>query len=157
MSTYVSWKEFYSVGDPSIDAQHKQFLLLINELHDAIRAGNEHEKLKSLLDRMVLYTMNHFQHEEQLMQACGYPDFDNHKAEHDQMRRYTEGLRTNLNLVTGQDVSRFLRDWWINHIMAEDQCYIPYLSAAARQRPLTGAPTQSVGPINWPGQTPTRQ
>ena len=157
MSTYVPWKEVYSVGDPSIDAQHKQVLLMINELRDAIQTDNEHEKVKRLLDRMVLYTINHFNHEEQVMKACSYPDFDNHKAKHDQMRQRTEGLRINLKLVTGHDVSRFLKDWWTNHIMAEDQCYVPYLNAAARQRPLTGAPTQPVSPVNWAGQTPTRQ
>ena len=38
------------------------------------------------------------------------------------------------HLVTGRDLLSFLKEWWINHIQAEDKCYVPYLSAAARQR-----------------------
>ena len=157
MSTYVPWKDFYSVGEESLDAQHRQVLSLINDLYDARNAGREYAELAAFLDRMVLYTMNHFKHEEQMMQACGYPDFDNHKAEHDRMRRRTAGLRTNVNLVTGSDLLSFLKDWWVNHIQSEDKCYVPYLSAAARQRGLPPAAAQAVGPVDWLGQTPAHQ
>jgi hemerythrin len=136
MNTYAPWKDFYSVGEESLDAQHRQVLALINDLHEARSAGREYAELAALLDRMVLYTTNHFKHEEQMMQACGYPDFDNHKVLHDQMRRRTAGLRENVTLVTGRDLLSFLKDWWTNHIQAEDKCYVPYLSAAAQQRQL---------------------
>ena len=156
MSTYVSWKDHYSVGEGSLDAQHRQILSLVNDLYEARSAGREYADLAVLLDRMVLYTMNHFKHEEQIMQACGYPDFDDHKAQHDRMRRRTAGLRTNVTLVTGRDLLAFLKQWWTNHIQAEDKCYVPYLSVA-RQRPLPPAPGQAVGPVNWLGQTSARQ
>lgn len=156
MVAYAKWKSEYSVGDESIDIQHKQILALISELHAAVQEGREYSGLKEPLDRMVAYTINHFKHEEQKMQACGFPDFANHKATHDQMRHRTEDLRKNITLVTARDLLRFLKDWWINHIMSEDQCYVPYLSAAARQRTSGAAPTQPVNPMTWPGQTPTR-
>lgn len=157
MSAYAAWKNEYSVGDESIDAQHKQMLAIIGDLHTAIQAGREYGGLQEPLDRIIAYAMIHFTHEEQKMQACGFPDFQNHKALHDQMRRRTEDLRKNITLVTARDLLRFLKDWWINHIQAEDQCYVPYLSAAARQRPLSAAPAQSVGPVDWRGQTPSYQ
>jgi hemerythrin len=140
MATYVSWKSHYSVGENSIDAQHRQILAILNDLYVAMDTGREHEELKRLLDRLVLYTMTHFEHEEEIMRACAYPDFENHKAEHDQMRRRTTGLHANVNLMTGRDLLSFLKDWWCNHIQAEDQCYIPYLSATGHKR-LTGAAT----------------
>jgi hemerythrin len=157
MSKYVAWKDVYSVGEESLDAQHKQILSIINDLYDAIEAGREYDDRKAILDRMVLYAMSHFRHEEQLMQACGYPDFENHKAQHDQMRRRTAGLHANVTLVTGRDLLSFLKDWWTNHIQSEDKCYVPYLHAAAPQRSLGPAATQSVGPVDWLGQTPARQ
>jgi len=63
MSTYVPWKDLYSVGEDTLDAQHRQILALINDLYDARNAGREYADLAALLDRMVLYTMSHFQHE----------------------------------------------------------------------------------------------
>lgn len=156
MVMYAAWKDEYSVGDESIDTQHKQILALISEMYAAIQKGREYGGLKEPLDRIVAYTIGHFKNEEQKMLACGFPDFANHKSLHDQMRRRTEDFRKNIALVTTRDLLRFLKDWWINHIMAEDQCYIPYLSAAGRQRPSGGSPTQSVSPVNWPGQASTR-
>ena len=156
MGTYVSWKKLFSVGDDSIDAQHKQILSIINSLHNAIQDEKEYSVIEGLLERMLCYTKTHFQHEEQLMRACGYPDYENHKALHDQMQRRIAGLHANSNLVTGFDLMRFLKEWWINHIRGEDQCYVPYLSAMTQKQSLPGVPTQAVGPIDWNGQTTVR-
>ena len=157
MSAYVAWKEEYSVGDRTIDSQHMQIIDIINDLHTAIDAGGDRQAITSILDRVILYTMSHFDHEERVMQACGYPDLANHKELHERMRRTTEGFRTNLELITGRDVLRLLKGWWINHIQAEDQCYVPYLSAAASRGNLPSAPTQPVSPVDWGGQTPTHR
>jgi hemerythrin-like metal-binding protein len=151
MGPYIPWKEQYSVGDASIDTQHKQILAIISELNAAIEGGRAYEVVEELLERMVLYTLNHFKHEEQLMQACGFPDIENHKILHDKMRRRTEGLHANAGLMTSNDLMRFLREWWINHIRGEDQCYVPYLSAHRRSHPSV-APTQPVRPIDGFGQ-----
>lgn len=139
MNTYVLWKDAYSVGEPSLDAQHKQILSIINDLYVAIDAGREHDNRKKLMDRLVTYTMTHFEHEERMMRACGFPDFDNHKVQHDQMRRYAAGLSANASLVTSHDLLNFLKHWWTNHIRAEDQCYVPYLNAVASQRLASAA------------------
>ena len=157
MSAYVQWKDFYSVGENSLDAQHKQIIAIIDDLYNAMHAGREYSELKGLMERLVRYTMTHFQHEEQIMQACGYPDFENHKALHDLMRRRTLGLRANLNLMTGHDLLCFLKDWWTGHIQSEDQCYIPYVSAAAKKRPLSASAAQAVGPVDGLGQPAAHQ
>lgn len=157
MAKYVEWKKQYSVGDEAIDAQHRQVLGIINDLHVAIENGREYDELKAFLDRLVVYTMTHFQHEEQKMRACRFPDFDNHKALHDAMRRRTEALRENVTLVTGRDLLRFVKEWWIQHIQSEDQCYAPYLSAMRAWKSSSAPPTQTVGIMDWSGQTPTHQ
>ena len=38
--------------------------------------------------------------------------------------------RSHANLVMGQDLLRFLKEWWITHIQEEDQQYAPYLAAS---------------------------
>jgi hemerythrin len=73
------------------------------------------------------------------------------------MRRRTAGLRANVTLVTGRDLLSFFKEWWTDHIQAEDKCYVPYLSAVAHQRRLPSAAAQAVGPVNWLGQTSARQ
>jgi hemerythrin len=158
MSTYVRWQQYYSVGEDSLDAQHKQILSIINDLYNAMDAGKEADVLKGLMDRLAQYTLSHFQHEERLMTEFGYPDLVNHKAEHDKMRRRTRDLSAHLDLVTARDLLRILKEWWTGHIQAEDLCYIPFLRTAARRQQLAGAPAQAVGPIDGLGQaTPQQQ
>src|SRR3989304_7852047 len=95
MGAYLTWKPYYSVGDPALDAEHQQILKLIDELYASMTAGRENAKTKGILDQLVRYTMTHFEHEERMMRACGFPDFDSHKAQHDQMRRRAAGLSAN--------------------------------------------------------------
>jgi hemerythrin-like metal-binding protein len=154
MGDYVRWKESYSVSEPSLDAQHQQILGILNDLHVAIGAGHEYEEIRGLLDRMVTYTMNHFKCEEEIMLASGYPDFVNHRALHDAMRRRTVALRDHAGLVTGRDLLGVIKDWWVNHIQGVDKYYVPYLKTGANRQGSVPVSTQSVGPVNWLGQTP---
>ena len=128
MVAYVNRKTYYTVGDESLDAQHKQILGVINELYEAMQKGVDYKAVKPLLDRLVQYTVNHFRQEEESLLAHQYPDFAQHKALHDKMRQKTIALRDNANLVTGRDLLLFLKEWWSNHIQEQDKKYTPYLN-----------------------------
>lgn len=127
MNTYVVWKPIYSVGDDALDAQHARIIQIVNELYAALGKGTERAALTPLLDRLVEYTNTHFEYEERIMREHAFPEFDAHKALHDRMRRRTADLREYKHLVTGQDLLRYLKDWWLNHIQNQDKQYTPYL------------------------------
>jgi hemerythrin-like metal-binding protein len=127
---YIAWKAEYSVGEPSLDAQHRQIIEFINELHVSMQRGVAHQAIRPFLDQLVQYTVNHFQAEEKLMAARQYPDFVPHQALHEKMRQRTMALRNNANLVTGRDLLVFLKEWWCNHIQEQDKKYTPYLAGA---------------------------
>jgi hemerythrin-like metal-binding protein len=133
MPACIAWKDFYSVGDRSLDAEHKQIIGVINDLYDAMHQGRDHTLVKPLLDRLVQYTAVHFRHEEQVMRQCEYPELPQHRAHHDRLRRNTAGLRDNVDLVTGRDMLRFLKDWWLGHIQGEDKKYAPYVAGGHLQ------------------------
>lgn len=127
MSSYIVWKDYYSVGDESLDAQHKQIIGIINELYEAMQQGVDHRAVAPFLDRLIQYTINHFRHEEECLLAHQYPDFAQHKALHDKMRQKTAAWRENADIVTGRDLLVFLKEWWCNHIQDQDKKYAPYL------------------------------
>jgi hemerythrin len=131
-TVYIAWKNDYSVGEPSLDTQHRQIIDLLNELHVAMQRGVEHQTIRPFLDQLLQYTVNHFQAEEKLLLAHQYPDFAQHKALHDNMRQRTIGLRDNAGLVTGRDLLVFLKGWWCGHIQEQDKKYEPYVSALVR-------------------------
>ncbi|MCA9557536.1 MAG: hemerythrin domain-containing protein, partial [Myxococcales bacterium] len=60
------WSDDYSVKVPSIDAQHKQLVGLLNELHDGMFSGAGMAHLESVLGGLIEYTAHHFAHEEEL-------------------------------------------------------------------------------------------
>ena len=134
MTRFVTWKEFYSVGNSAIDDQHKRILDIINDLHEAIESGDEMNTMNSLLGRMIDYTNTHFRFEEKLMEECGYPHLEEHRLLHDELRRKTAGLRAHAEIVTGSDLLRFLKTWWIDHIQEMDQQYAPYLTTSVSSR-----------------------
>ncbi len=131
MATYITWKDYYSVNDPSLDAEHKQIIECINDLYSALQSPNSAVVTKRVLDTLVGYTHAHFAHEEQRLREGGFPTLEAHKALHDKMRQRTIGLRMNLNLVTARDALVFLKDWWVEHIQSEDKLYASYMPSLA--------------------------
>jgi hemerythrin len=133
METKVEWQPFYSVGDPELDEEHKRVLGIIDDLRTAIETGNEQHGVKEVLDQLTHYTMTHFEHEEKVLKACGYPRFEPHKVMHDEMRRRTLEFKATPDAIAGRDLLQFVRNWWVRHIQNQDKAYAPYLDAVARQ------------------------
>ena len=134
MAAYITWKDYYSVNDPSLDAEHKRIIQYINDVYAALKNPTQDAAVtKQVLDKLVQYTCSHFDHEEARMREIGYPNFEAHKAQHDDLRRRTVGLRTNVTLVTARDVLVFLKDWFVNHIQGEDKLYAAYMPSLVTQ------------------------
>ena len=89
MATYIAWKDNYSVNDPSMDAEHKQIITCINGLYSAIQSPTAGFTTKRVLEKLVHDTRTHFAHEEARLREVGFPDFEAHKALHDDMKQRT--------------------------------------------------------------------
>ncbi len=121
------WLDEYSVGNKTLDNQHKGLLKLCQKmrvcLSDNTKAGDSlfHEILNDLSD----YASKHFKDEEKILRDCGYPRLAEHTAEHD---AYFEWLTTIiLEATEGKIDKEALRqriaDWWITHICESDMDY----------------------------------
>jgi hemerythrin len=126
------WKDTYKVNIEVVDSQHRVLVDLINELHQAMMAGTGKEHLSKILANLIAYTKAHFKAEEGLMLTNQYPDFTNHKAEHDRFTKtimnYQSKFQNNDFGLTVQ-VMGFLKEWLLKHIMGVDKKYVPHLSA----------------------------
>jgi hemerythrin len=135
MEVYITWKDYYSVNDPLLDAEHKLIIDCINKLYTALQDDpKQGEATKRVLETLVQYTHTHFEHEEKRMQEADFPKFEAHKALHDDMRRRTIALRSHLTSVTARDVLVFLKEWWLGHIQGEDKVYAAYMPTLAATR-----------------------
>ena len=120
------WREAYSVHIPQIDAQHRQLIGLINELHTAMMQGAGNEALGRILGELIRYTESHFSYEEAMLQQRGYSSLMAHRSEHRQLTRQIEDLQTQFRsgkLLMTMQVMQFLKEWLANHILIRDMQY----------------------------------
>jgi hemerythrin-like metal-binding protein len=122
-----------SVGIQSIDDDHKMLVDLVNRLDDAIKADRGKYVLGSVLDALLDYTTYHFEREEALMQACGYPDLDAHGHTHRVLRTQVTHIRNrhraNPESIYDREVLAFLKNWLTSHIMGRDKLYAPFMTS----------------------------
>jgi hemerythrin-like metal-binding protein len=129
---FVDWKQEYSVGNREIDEQHKRLVGLINQLHDAMKAGGRHEDLMKIMNELVDYTRYHFSHEEKLMQKAGYRDLAAHQRVHRAMVEQVEKLKQEAGTSRAGfsiKLMGFLKNWLTDHILGSDQKYASSLKS----------------------------
>ena len=127
---FVAWDDSLSVGIEAIDQDHKKLLSLINNLQTSVLYPTGESFERQALSELVDYTKYHFAREEKLMQENGYPDFEPHKQQHEQMiskvvsymEAYEQDREGTVDELTG-----FLKTWLINHIAGTDKQYSQFL------------------------------
>lgn len=124
------WKDLYSVGNDIIDGQHRQLFDIANHYCEVYNTGAGTSALGSVFNDLVDYTAMHFADEERMLQEAGYPDFHNHKQNHDKL----VGLVTNYQqrFAEGADgiaeqAMHFIKTWLNGHILGMDKQYRTYL------------------------------
>lgn len=123
------WENKLSVNIENIDDEHKKLIDMLNEFYDNIISKTNKENVLQLIGKMKDYTIFHFTNEENLLRDHEYPRLDAHIAEHKKFvdkvgemeQRFNEG-----KLILSLEVTTFLKDWLINHIMVSDQKYAEY-------------------------------
>jgi hemerythrin len=115
----VEWSDDLSVEVVEIDEQHKKLVGILNDLHDARRAGHARDKLGEILDGLIQYAAYHFATEEKYFDQFEYPDADAHKRDHqdfvEQVTEFKAGFDKGSALLS-VSVMNFLADWAKQHI-----------------------------------------
>ena len=127
---FVVWKDFYSVGNDELDNHHRAILAIINDLYESVMTGKARQVRRPIFDRLMKYTKVHFAREEELLKASSFPDLARHKLFHEKLTQKTLDLwkqSAQPGAVGDNELLRFLKEWWINHIGGEDKKYSPSL------------------------------
>jgi len=127
---FMIWTDAVATGFDEIDRQHRELFSLINKLHDAAVGGAERDASVTLLNALADYVVKHFDVEEGIMEAAGYPDIHDHKKQHHHARQVILNFRNDYldgRVVLNTDVLEFLKDWLNKHILGTDFQYVPFL------------------------------
>lgn len=128
---YIEWNDTYSVGVKQMDDQHKKLVDLINQLHDAMKAGQASKEAGTILKGLVDYTHYHFEAEEKLLGKEIYPGLLSQQKMHKVFTAQIEQFQADFaskSLTIGVKMSEFLKDWLLTHISNEDKKYGKFLN-----------------------------
>ncbi|MGA7711370.1 MAG: bacteriohemerythrin [Rhizomicrobium sp.] len=136
---YVTWGTAFSVGVPTIDKEHEEWMALINQVHDFLCSSTSNEDLQKAFQRLSSHTVTHFWNEERLFHGTAFPRAAIHERKHkhlltvlscfqyciDRSGRYFK-LESQLD---------FLRDWMMDHMITEDAWLGDYLTSPEPRLP----------------------
>jgi len=123
----IEWNEKkFSVHITEIDSQHKAWISIINDLHEAMK--NKEAKgatLKTIIARLEDYTRFHFATEEKYFEQLNYPEKDTHKKAHQSLLEKIKEMKNRIScdLLFASDIYYPIKDWLINHICVTDKAY----------------------------------
>jgi hemerythrin len=130
---HLIWNESrHCIGIAAIDDQHREIIERVNRIADAVGQGNRHDAVQEMMDDLVLFTCEHFALEERLMTEHGFPDLEEHIAEHLALLQQVDNLRKALRTPSPAKaalVSAFLTDWAELHILRSDKEIGAFLAA----------------------------
>jgi hemerythrin len=125
------WTSELSVGITEIDEQHRNLITLLNQLSDAVLAGNNTEGIQKTLTGLIDYTQSHFSTEENLFKKYDYPETIAHTEEHNKFKQKVIEFERDFKMgkmVLFINISKFIKDWLTNHIKGTDKKYGPFLN-----------------------------
>ncbi len=127
----MEWTEALQLGLADIDAQHKKLVDIINQLDDAIHAGQDVQILGGILGNLLDSAKSHFEFEENMLRGKGYKPYPGHKAEHDALTEKLGFMHQAFvanQAPDNQQVVMFLKIWLEEHIMETDKAYVAHVS-----------------------------
>ena len=120
----MEWNEALKLGHSKIDRDHQKLIALINELGEAMAAGQGREVCGRVLAELIGYTKTHFAMEEHLMSQYQYAQSTAHMAEHAKLVREVLEFQGRYDAGTATlsvSLLHFLMEWLTHHILESDK------------------------------------
>ena len=129
----LEWNSGMSVGIPEIDADHKRFILLVDELNHSITARMKASEIKKRLQQVIEDANRHFEQEEKLFQDRQYPNAAGHLRSHNNIRNMLKNVQDSF-LPYGleaewMDAAQVIKQILISHLLTEDMQYASYFES----------------------------
>jgi hemerythrin len=126
----IAWDSKYETGVERIDFEHRIFVGLIKDLHDAVQAGQPRIKLTRIVDEIRLYAAFHFLSEENIMLDNGFPDYAEHRGEHQRLLSllddHAHAFSTDAS-HSGEEIVEFVFEWFALHTTQIDKQIALYI------------------------------
>jgi len=126
------WTDELSVGNATIDTEHKNLIVMVNGLEAMIKARDSFA-LPQAFEQLEHYLCIHFTDEEDIARAIKFP-FAKNKQEHQYVLKEFQHMKNELVAKNGiwsdgaaEHYSNFLSNWITEHVLNEDMLMKPEL------------------------------
>jgi hemerythrin-like metal-binding protein len=139
MPNRVEWNPRHSVGDESLDAQHRELLARCNALGDCLAAGGPDtdpeadRRFDLAFKELMALARAHFTAEEALLSARDFDGLDALRNEVEEFDFLAAEIATTENFDR-QELQTFLSLWWAGHVAG---------TASEHRECLAGPPSAS--------------
>lgn len=137
----IAWKESFAIGDEAIDADHRAMVALIGRLDAVTARPAAGPGVEATIAQLRDLCRAHFQREEALQRAIGFPDFDGHRLGHQMLLKRLDAVLAHFSGGCDQIRAGILRTlgdslatWLVFHITRGHAEMRPYVEAARRGR-----------------------
>lgn len=118
----LQWREYYSVGVPSVDHEHRELINMINDMYERMSQDAGQHEVEDFLGEVHSLISSHFALEEAEMREHGYSRFREHKADHE---RLLDEIRDIMDEVHERgfdphDLGQRLASWFGIHFQTHD-------------------------------------
>ena len=162
----IQWREEMAIDHGLVDQDHQVLINIINEFTDLPKGEATLTKLRQILQELHHYTEVHFSREETLQRAVHYIFAEAHHHEHLDLIKQLRAIEDRMSAAEAgtapsapphAEISAFLRDWIVGHVIGSDLRMKPYAAQltahSKRMAPLLeqAGPRQDADgrPITW--------
>jgi hemerythrin-like metal-binding protein len=121
---FFTWVPNYTVGITVVDMQHMQLVDLTNTLYSLKDTKLSPLECLKLIKNAISYVENHFQTEEDIMEARKFELVESHKKEHKDFLgniiKVVQEFESSGNIDL-KSLSKYLKDWIRKHIATVDK------------------------------------
>ncbi len=131
------WDESWECGVPTVDAEHRELLLLANALIAAVATQAVWSDVDARLDALLAHLTFHFASEEGVLTRHGHPQLDQHHAQHEALLAKAFALAADVRAGTARP-DRVL--WFLAydvvawHLLTTDQEFFTGLCPSSARR-----------------------
>jgi hemerythrin-like metal-binding protein len=118
------WLQTYECGHAEIDIQHAHLFAQVNQVCAAIKEQHPRSEVAALVDNLVRHVAEHFECEERVLAAIGFPGLQEHAKLHRHLMDKAVdliGRYRNTSLPIGELLNYLAQDLIAKHVLGADR------------------------------------
>ncbi|MDT8375935.1 MAG: bacteriohemerythrin [Mariprofundaceae bacterium] len=128
----IEWLDAFSMSNPEIDAEHRRFIKLVNELNTEIMSNRQDKAVvRELMGLILEDTITNFSHEERIFAEHNYPASDEHAQSHaeiiSRLKQASKEIQSTSSGRVWIEAGQAIKNLLVDHVLNEDTEFNKYL------------------------------